>query len=67
MDLNVYHLTAAERKSLGIQTLPSNLKEALDHLERDKVIREALGEHVYENVMRLGMLEWEEYNKFVHP
>ncbi len=31
------------------------------------MIREALGEHVYENVMRLGMLEWEEYNKFVHP
>lgn len=67
VDLNVYHLTAAERKSLGIRTLPTDLKEALACLEEDKVIREALGEHVYQNVMRLGMLEWEQYNKFVHP
>ncbi len=67
VDLNVYHLSPAERKSLGIKTLPSNLKEALDYLERDSVIRGALGEHVFENVMRLGLLEWEAYNTYVHP
>jgi glutamine synthetase len=66
-DLNVYHLSAAERKAMGIKTLPANLKEALDYLEADKVIREALGEHVFENIMRLGLLEWEAYNTFVHP
>jgi glutamine synthetase len=31
------------------------------------VIREALGEHVFNNLMRLGTLEWEAYNTFVHP
>ena len=67
VDLNVYHLTAAERKSMDIKTLPANLKEALDYLEADKVIRDALGEHVYENIMRLGLSEWEAYNTFVHP
>ena len=67
VDLNVYHLTALERESMGIKTLPANLKEALDYLEADKVIREALGEHVYENIMRLGLSEWEAYNTFVHP
>lgn len=67
VDLNVYHLTPAERKSMDIKTLPANLKEALDYLEGDKVIREALGEHVYENIMRLGLSEWEAYNTFVHP
>jgi len=67
VDLNVYDLSIAERKSLGIKTLPANLKEALDYLEDDKVIREALGEHVFENIMRLGMMEWEAYNTFVHP
>ena len=66
-DLNVYHLSAAERKAMGIKTLPANLKEALDYLGGDKVIREALGEHVFENIMRLGLLEWEAYNTFVHP
>ncbi|MGV8174576.1 MAG: type I glutamate--ammonia ligase [Methanothrix sp.] len=67
VDLNVYHLSPTERKSLGINTLPANLKEALDCLEADKVIREALGEHVFDNIMRLGLLEWEAYNTFVHP
>jgi glutamine synthetase len=67
VDLNVYELSAAERKSLGIRTLPANLKEALDYLEEDKVIRNALGEHVFENIMRLGLLEWEAYNTYVHP
>jgi len=67
VDLNVYELSIAERESLGIKTLPANLKEALDHLEGDKVVRAALGEHVFDNIMRLGMLEWEAYNTYVHP
>ncbi|MHB8117333.1 MAG: type I glutamate--ammonia ligase [Methanothrix sp.] len=67
VDLNVYHLSPAERKALGIKTLPANLKEALDYLEADSVVREALGEHVFENIMRLGLLEWEAYNTYVHP
>lgn len=66
VDLNVYHLSPAERKVMGIRTLPANLKEALDYLEQDKVIRGALGEHVFENIMRLGLSEWEAYNTFVH-
>jgi len=66
VDLNVYHLSPAERKAMGIRTLPANLKEALDYLEQDKVIRGALGEHVFENIMRLGLSEWDAYNTFVH-
>jgi glutamine synthetase len=66
VDINVYELSKAEREAKGIGTLPSNLKEALDSLERDNVIRHALGEHVFNNIMRLGNLEWEAYNTWVH-
>lgn len=66
VDLNVYELSVAERKSLGIGTLPANLKEALDFLEEDRVVRGALGEHVFSNLVRLGNLEWDAYNTFVH-
>jgi glutamine synthetase len=66
VDLNVYELSKAERETRGIQTLPANLKEALDYLEEDKVIRDALGDHVFNNIMRLGNLEWEAYNTWVH-
>jgi len=66
-DVNVYDLTPDERKALGIRTLPANLNEALCALEDDKVIRDALGEHVFSNFLRLGKLEWEAYNMYVHP
>ena len=67
VDLNIYELSDEERERLGIRLLPSNLREALDHLEEDKVIRDALGEHVYANFSRLGSLEWKMYNNHVHP
>lgn len=67
VDLNIYDLSDAERERLGIETLPSNLREALDCLEEDKVIRDALGEHVYSNFSRLGSIEWNMYNNHVHP
>jgi glutamine synthetase len=67
VDLNIYDLSDEERERLGIETLPSNLREALDCLEDDKVIRDALGEHVYANFSRLGSLEWKMYNNHVHP
>lgn len=66
VDLNVYDLTPEERKAHGISTLPPNLNEALNHLEDDSIIRDALGEHVVNNLMRLGRLEWEMYNTYVH-
>lgn len=66
IDINVYELSKAEREEKGIVTLPANLKEALDSLEQDNVIRHALGEHVFNNIMRLGILEWEAYNTWVH-
>jgi len=67
VDLNIYDLSDEERNRLEIKTLPSNLREALDCLEEDKVIRDALGEHVYNNFSRLGSLEWKMYNNHVHP
>lgn len=66
VDLNVYELSEAQRMAHGIKTLPANLREALDCLDEDKVIREALGEHIFSNMMRLGCLEWEAYNTWVH-
>ncbi len=41
--MNLYESTAAQRRELGIDTLPENLLDATRELERDDVIREALG------------------------
>jgi glutamine synthetase len=59
--INIYELSAAEKKKLGIAQLPGSLKEALDELAKDKVLREGLGEELFEVFTRAKMEEWEEY------
>ena len=41
--LNLYESSAAQRAGLGIDTLPENLLDATRELERDDVLRRALG------------------------
>ena len=51
----------------AVGMLPGTLKEALDELAADEVIREALGEHVYEWFHAAKIAEWDEYRKQVSP
>jgi glutamine synthetase len=60
-DINVYELTTAERKKMKITELPGSLKEAMVELDKDKVIKDALGPMLYEAFVRSRMAEWEEY------
>ncbi|TET53360.1 MAG: type I glutamate--ammonia ligase, partial [Anaerolineales bacterium] len=41
--------------------LPGSLGEALDCLAEDKVVQDALGEHVYQRFVRAKRQEWDEY------
>ncbi len=66
-DRNIYEMTAAERRELGISSLPSSLEEALNELARDPVIAEALGPHVMERYMEAKRIEWDRYRVQVHP
>ncbi|MBX5327906.1 MAG: type I glutamate--ammonia ligase [Candidatus Bathyarchaeota archaeon] len=61
VDANVYHLTEAERKKLGIQTLPTSLKEAIEEWNCDDICKQALGKETAEKYMELKMQEWKEY------
>ncbi|WP_415379751.1 type I glutamate--ammonia ligase [Halosimplex sp. TS25] len=58
---NIYEFDEAKREEYGISTLPSNLGEALDALESDEVIQDALGEHVYENFVEAKTQEYDDY------
>lgn len=67
LEKDVYHLTPAERRSLGIGTLPSCLSEALDALEEDYVVKAALGNYVFERFLSLKRKEWDDYVMRVTP
>lgn len=60
-NVNVYELTAEERKELGVSELPGSLGEALQELESDIVVRESLGSMIYEAFVRAKQEEIVEY------
>lgn len=61
LDRNAYKLTEAERKQLGIKTLPASLGEALDEWQSDDICIRALGKENAEKYWELKMKEWKEY------
>jgi len=58
---NIARMSYRERRKNRIDDLPRDLHEALDYLEKDAVVREALGEHIYERYLDAKREEWQEY------
>ena len=63
---NLHRMSDAERQAMGIDHLPSSLKEALDALEEDRVVREALGDHLAQRFLEAKRIEWDVYRAEVH-
>ncbi|ALZ87321.1 glutamine synthetase [Aerococcus urinaeequi] len=58
---NVYKMTADELVNGGIDKLPSSLSRALDELEIDSVVQDALGAHITANFISSKRIECQEY------
>jgi len=58
---NVYEMSEAQRQKRGIGTLPASLLEAILLSEKSKLVREALGEHVFEAFIQNKKIEWNNY------
>ena len=63
---NIFTMSQREKRRLKIHTLPANLEEALDFLEKDTVLREALGDHIFDHFLYNKRIEWAEYIKEIH-
>lgn len=61
MEKNLYHLSAMERKELGIESLPDSLGEAVLIAEQSELVKKALGDHVFTRFIDLKKKEWEDY------
>lgn len=64
---NIYEMSAAEREAAGISELPSSLLDATEAMAESDLVREALGEHVFEYFLRNKRAEWDEYSVQVTP
>ncbi len=64
---NVYTMSVRERRRHRIADLPSSLNQALTQLRKDKVIQEALGQHIYRQFLSAKRQEWQSYIQQIHP
>ena len=60
-NINLYHLNKEERTQLGVTELPGSLAESLTELEKNEVLKSALGEYLFEAYMRAKWEEWDEF------
>lgn len=67
VDRNIYVMNKEERLANGVEDLPANLHLALEELEKNSTIREALGEHIYANFVDSKEIEWDMFRTSVHP
>ena len=63
---NIFRMSKREKKRRKIYQLPTSLFEALNFLEKESVISDALGEHIYEHFLFNKRKEWEEYIRVIH-
>lgn len=66
VDLNIFAMDDTVRKELGIFSLPGDLMEALAELDKDEIIKDALGQHIYSRFKEAKIKEYESFRTAVH-
>ena len=67
MDESLFLRDVEEGQRHHTNLLPATLGEALEGLREDSLIRETLGDSIYEGFIEAKSIEWMEYRKQVHP
>ena len=62
---NIYEMSDSERKQANIEALPGTLFEALYLLKKDDVIKNSLGEHIFNEFTATKYIEWDKYRTYV--
>ena len=65
--VNLFERSPRRTSAAGITDLPQSLSEALDAMEGSELVREALGEHIFEWFLRNKRAEWADYKAQVTP
>jgi glutamine synthetase len=62
---NIYHMSGARQRRFEIRVLPRDLEEAVRVMEKSIVVREALGDHIFDKLVANKLREIEEYGRNV--
>ena len=58
---DIFGMTEEERAERGIESLPGNLAEAIAETEKSELVREALGDHIFDKFIANKKIEWDHY------
>jgi glutamine synthetase len=62
---NVFEWDIIKREKSNIDILPDNLFEAVKYMEKSTLIKETLGEHVFNKFIENKKIEWDRYRTYV--
>lgn len=62
---DIFEMSNKERQEKGIDSLPGNLSEAIAETEKSEVVKEALGNHIFNKFLENKRIEWDEYRTHV--
>lgn len=58
---DIYEMDEAARKKAGIISLPGSLFEAVQEFEKSDLVRETLGDHIFNKFIENKKIEWDRY------
>jgi len=58
---NIFHMSEEEKAKLKFDILPDSLANAIKEFENSPLIRETLGDHVFEKLIANKKIEWDDY------
>jgi len=58
---DIFEMSEEARKKHGIESLPGNLYEAIQLTEKSELVREALGDHIFQKFIDNKKIEWDRY------
>jgi glutamine synthetase len=67
VEKNIYSLSKKEMEKYNIHHLPESLGHALAFMETSDLLKETLGEHVFNNFLHVKKKEWESYRMQITP
>jgi len=62
---DIYHMSESERERLGIKSLPGSLHEAIEETANSDLVRQTLGEHIFNKFIDNKRIEWDRYRMHV--
>jgi glutamine synthetase len=65
MEEDVYEMDEVARERAGIDSLPGNLFEAIGEVEKSELVRETLGDHIFNKFIENKKIEWDSYRTHV--